>query len=298
MENTNKFSAVNNLCNLLGDYLDLEAESFSLISSSLTQEGVSFRINELAVTEEGFTYQGLPRSDFTFMELLQGKFIEVESSLSTSRVLRKQLNKLHLLTDEVYELSFKTNEDTCPINLTGTVSQLKLRLSNEHTKVKKNYLSSLPANFIDQIRRLGYLIITIKLTSNPSPYRQKIIDDLILNEPQRYVNQLLNPDRLFSAFHFRNYKTVNNMNFKRLELWGIIQPKFSDKHELEQCLKSIPIHDLGIKNIIHLRFITENLESPILSNKELVQLTFESQSLIKDHYYLKSCLLNNLPIVY
>lgn len=291
----NNTQIIKDLSELLGEFQDLESQSYILQKNMLLKDGITIGIRDIKIVENScYLNNVFLKINVTFSELIQTK-VNLIRHLSLNR---KQTYVPCLFMEDTYELSFISNGITSDYKVAGTLSELTTRIHPAtRTKKKENFLQSLPKDFLELINQSGRLDINVKLTAISDNRLRCEANTKILNT-SAYIQELLSPQNIYSRLRFAT--SLDKPKNNRLSLWGLEPIVSKDNKQKRKTLESIidkipPLYDHGIKNCIHLKFLVENLDSKVLTNEELLNPSLEVLDLTAKHLNFQQILINNLP---
>lgn len=250
------------LASLLGVYIDDEKEIISLYDK-LIDSGITYKV----------PFKEISLSSNFLQNLFNRFFIAVENSN-----LRKRLNKPLLFADEIYSI-------------------------NLSIKAKGEFFLSIPLDY-KQPQKLSITKDNIKHWSKVLDNQEffvtfkRIKKGNILNT--QIKKELLDNEEVYADFlkekilNFLKLSKNNKLLAHRLELWGYSNVAHN---QIPHILSSLPKNDLGIKDVVLLRKIWNEINLNI-SNEDLIKgidpEISEYQKRLKE---ILHCLENNKPLV-
>lgn len=281
---------VKSLANLLGEYIDPEKEVYDLTLEKLQTSGIVLNFQEINFNQdECFLYKHPFKRDVTFSELIQSHCLVLKDLNST--VHRSKVSTPILFSSETVELQFQSQQLSCPIVITDSLSNLQKRFNlDTKTKIVQNFFFSLPNEFQKQVSISKELQLTIKLISPDLILRDGLAKKLFLTSTQDYVSYLTNKDHFLSQLN----KPLDHY-LSRLNLWGIDPALCKSTFDVKKYISHQGPSDFGLKNIIDLRFLVEQFNSVEVPTLELTKTNVRSELLKERLQYFKTCLIFNIP---
>lgn len=267
--------AIDALSDLLGEYQDLELSVYKTFLQTVQTTGVliqSPRLDSIL----------LNKINPTWIELLNEHCVTVYDTWNLGP--RHSVKKPVLVDSETYELSILTDKQVIPLG-SKTLKEWRQRITTEGVASKNNFISALPAEVITNIKTNPFVIKIKLMTLDPKTRGEAETRLHLYENTQDYLRHLL--DKALS-----DYQLV--LTGERAKLFAA--PKFKDFQKTREYLLSQHFSAFGLKNVLHIRFVLENLKDKLLTNDDLINEVPASVLLQQENLmYFKTCLLLNIP---
>lgn len=229
------------LSQLLGVYIDEEADLTNLLNSKISSEGLWFKLSLTSIP-----LFSKPLSGF-----LDNNFLIIDNK----KKIRNNLIKPFLSTDDIYTINFCINKQK---KLSQTLT-FELDLSNSYnagvTINQDNF------SFWKEALKQKFILIQI-LKIKKGIFIEKNIQEEFLNNSTDEYSVYLKNKILRSLNYLKNQKLI----LHRLELWGFSNLK---TNEIPETILKLHPSDFGIKDVVKLRKVWQDFSLNI-SNQDLL----------------------------
>lgn len=282
------------LSKLLNQYQDVELDLYQQAVKSLKSEGIELVfdkvefLGDLVLWHKDFFRKNKP----TFFEFLNHSQEIITGWIGN--VGRHSLNRVVLFEQDVYEISFKTLGFECEEKRVFSLEEAKIRLNEDRSLKKDNFLFSLPKAFLNRVSENQSFSMIIRL-KKISKQRLDFEEKTCLKNTQEYVQNLINPEKMWEKVKHQPI-AIANLPKERLKLWGIELVK-SKTNNLEDTIKRLNTTDFGIKNVSHLRFIVDNFANATTSNEDLLKEPVSILAYVKELKEILLALEEKRPLI-
>ena len=295
-----KYTALEDLDNLFGSYVDLELENFKLhtevLAKGMTVKGLIplTKSDKLlnVIKSLGFKEQQLKYyKSFTFQYTGKNNLSPIRKPLIS--LFFDDLWEVKITSPQAYSMSsFFTGQyffDTLRQGVNGVIPKMiKERTGKPITS--------------DEFKNQKF-DIEIKLCTNFEKFiqstRGKILNDIQFLTSDAEVLKKIKPENLFhSIIHYRNDSKIP-LFLERLKLWNITCPlnlHETTPDEWTAFVKNLPVNDFGVKDLLKIQQIIINFHNTVDNQMLLTGAVgsniFERRSLESFNKHLKKLLKN------
>jgi hypothetical protein len=263
------------LSELLGEVQDPEYRVYQLFLKTIQATGMLIQSPRL---DSILSHKINP----TWAELLNEHSMTVYDSWNLGP--RSSIKKPLLVDSEIYELSLIVNKETICLGK-KTLKEWRQRITQEGLGEKNNFIASIHKKHFETIKTNPF-VIKIKLITLDPKLRSEAEQKLFLNpNPQTYLHHLL--EKTLS-----DYSSI--LKGERAKLFAA--PKFKTLEQTREYLLNQHFNAFGLKNVIHIRYVLDNLKDRLLTNEELItdvpaNVLLQQENLL----YLQTCLELQIP---
>jgi hypothetical protein len=263
------------LSEILGEYQDLEQSVYQIFLQTIQTKGILIQSPKLDSIL-------LNKINPTWADLLNEHCSIIYDSWNLGP--RTSVKKPLLADSETYELSLLCPNKNIPLGQ-KPLKEWRQRITQAGVASKNNFISALAPKYLDFIKSNPF-VLQIKLVTLDLKARTEAENRLYLNaQPQAYLHHLL--DKALS-----DYQLI--LKGERAKLFGA--PKFKDMNKTRDYLLNQHFNGFGLKDILHIRYVLENLKDKLLTNDDLINEVPASVLLQQENLlYLKTCLLLGIP---
>lgn len=263
------------LSELLGEYQDPEYRVYQLFLKTIQEQGMLIQSPKLDSIL-------LNKINPTWAELLNEHCVTIYETWQMGP--RSSIKKPLLVDSETYELSLSVDKDIIPLGK-KPLKEWRQRITSEGVGEKNNFIASIAKKDLEKIKAEPF-VLKIKLIDSDPKLRLEAEQRLhLIGNTQKYLNHLL--ERALA-----DYDSI--LKGDRAQLFGA--PKFKSLDKTREYLLNQHFNAFGLKNVLHIRYILENLKDRLLTNEELINqvpapVLLQQENLL----YLQTCLELQIP---
>ena len=263
------------LSELLGEVQDPEYRVYQIFLKTIQSDGMLIKSPRL---DSILSHKINP----TWAELLNEHCITVYDTWNVGP--RSSLKKPLLVDSEVYELSAIVDKETIPLGK-KTLKEWRQRITSEGLGEKNNFIASIPKKHLETIQT-NFFVIKIKLITLDPKLRGEAEQKLFLTpNTQKYLHHLLEKS-------LSDYSSI--LKGDRSKLFAA--PKFNTLDKTREYLLNQHFNAFGLKNVLQIRYVLDNLKDRLLTNEELINnlpatVLLQQENLL----YLQTCLQLQIP---
>jgi hypothetical protein len=263
------------LSELLGEVIDPEYQVYQIFLKTIHQSGVLLQsppLDNILVN----------KINPTWAELITEHALIVYDTWNLGP--RSGVKKPLLIDTEEYELSLVLEKETIVLGQ-KTLAQWRQRITTGGMGEANNFIGAINKNSLEWIKHNSF-VVKVKLINADEKLRPEAEKRLFLGDnTQAYLKHLL--EKALS-----DYSLV--LKGDRAKLFNA--PKFTNLDKTREYLLNQHFNGFGLKNVIHIRYVLENLKDKLITNDELINevpspVLLQQENLL----YFKSCLLLNIP---